>query len=353
MARPGLASSGFQVCSRSPSSSNIRRAMSFAIMAASTWCSAASAEVSSVPAACVHRSSARRSAARASAEGCASCASNRWSPGSGRRVRMPCGPVVQVIPAELGELAIAVALHVASWPAGLTYRLARFRARIGRPGGWPARSPAAACSATRRPRAPAAVQRVSWRPGRNLDGCATHVLPAHQRSAPGCLPGPSRRGRQREVAGAGRYDQLRARVRRPRGRLVPGLAHLRRADRNRQVGFADRHLPRPLRQARAGRAGRRGAESRDSRSGPARRDDDHHDADRRGWRHRRPGRAREHSRQRARRGQRDRHPDGAGQPRPPRRGGPSSGGSSASSRPACGAATHADQLAPGHPPRPR
>ena len=52
----------------------------------------------------------------------------------GRRVRMPCGPVVQVIPGELGELAIAVAVHVASWPAGLTYRLARFRARSGRPG---------------------------------------------------------------------------------------------------------------------------------------------------------------------------------------------------------------------------
>ena len=75
MARPGLASSGFQACSRSSSSSNIRRAMSLASMAASTRCSAGSADVSSVPSACVQRSSASRSAASASAEWSGRCAS--------------------------------------------------------------------------------------------------------------------------------------------------------------------------------------------------------------------------------------------------------------------------------------
>src|SRR5580693_232097 len=80
MALPGFASSGFQVSSRSSSSSKDRQATLSAIMAASTLCSADRAPASSALSLADQPSSARRSAARAASDRLASLMSNLWSP---------------------------------------------------------------------------------------------------------------------------------------------------------------------------------------------------------------------------------------------------------------------------------
>ena len=74
-----------------------------------------------------------------------------------------------------------------------------------------------------------------------------HELDPHQspreRAPRDRLSGASRCARGRDVEGADRHDQPRACVRRPRRWLVPDLAHVRRADRDRQDDRAHRHVP--------------------------------------------------------------------------------------------------------------
>ena len=106
-------------------------------------------------------------------------------------------------------------------------------------------------------------------------------------AARGGLSRAPRCRRDRPVEGADRHEQHCPWVRAARGRVVPGVAHLRCADRDRQDDGAYRHVPRPIFTARARRAGRRGRRIRDGRPRDARRDDDHDHADRRRRRDRR------------------------------------------------------------------
>ena len=69
-----------------------------------------------------------------------------------------------------------------------------------------------------------------YRAGRELDPAD----PARQRAAIGRVPGPARSRRRPAVDGAGRDEQRGPRLRWPRGRHLPDLPHLRRADRRRQ-----------------------------------------------------------------------------------------------------------------------
>jgi hypothetical protein len=110
-----------------------------------------------------------------------------------------------------------------------------------------------------------------------------HCLP-NERASRSSLPRPSGCACGREVDGAERDDQPRARLRVARRWFIPYFPHVRNANRNRQDERPDRHFSRAFREARGEQASCSSGRVRDARPSNAWRDDDYvYTCGRRGW----------------------------------------------------------------------